>query len=80
MKWGDILTIAGGLILLGMFLTGIWEVIALINLRLPFTPDFPPITWLVRPWIANNKDFALGLAAAAFASQFWLFFHFFLNL
>lgn len=80
MKWQDILSIASGLVLLAMFLAGAYEVVALINLKLPFTPDFPPITWLVRPWIAANKDGALGIAALAFAAQFWLFFHFFLNL
>ena len=80
MKWTDILEVTAYILLLGMFLAGLYEVVALINLKVPFTPDFPPITWVLRPWIASNRNFALFIASLAFAAQFWLFFHLFLYL
>lgn len=80
MKWTDILEIAALMFLLGMFLAGVYEVVALINLKIPFTPNFPPITYIVRPWVAANKNGALAIACVWFAAQIWLFFHFFLNL
>lgn len=80
MRWEDILDIVGGLILLGMFLAGLYEVLAIINLRIPFTHNIPLITDIVRPLIARNKNLSLGIVALAFAAQFWLFFHFFLDL
>lgn len=80
MKWSDALDIVAALILLGFFLAGVYETLAIINLRIPFTPDLPLITTVVRPLVAKSKDFALAIVALAFAAQFWLFFHFFLNL
>ena len=73
-----LLDVAAALILLGLFLMGAYEAFAIINTHIPFTPDLPLITNLVRPWVAAHKALALGIAALIVAAFFWLFFHFFL--
>lgn len=80
MTWVDALDVAAALIVLGLLLAGAYEALALINLKIVFTPNLPLITHLVRPWVMAHKDLALGLSALAFAAEFWLFFHFLLNL
>lgn len=72
-----LLDIAAALLLLGLFLAGAYETLAIINQHIPFTPDFPLITAIVRPWIAAHKMVALAVAALLFAAFFWLFFHFY---
>jgi hypothetical protein len=74
-----LLDIAAALILLGFFLLGVYETVAIINAHISLTPDIPLITALVRPWIMAHKMIALGIAALIFAAFFWLFFHFFLT-
>lgn len=79
-SWNTVLEISAGLIVLGLLLAGAYEALGIINRAIPFTPDLPLISAIVRPWVAAHKDFALGLAAVAFAAEVWLFFHFFLLL
>lgn len=73
-----ILDIAAGLLLIGLLLCGAYEVAAIVNTHIPFTKDLPLITDIVRPWVAQNKMWALAIAALFVAAFFWLFFHFFL--
>lgn len=75
---GIILDIIAALILLGLFLAGVYEAIAIINLNIKFTPDFPTITSIIRPWVAANRKVAILIAALILAAFFWLFFHFYL--
>jgi hypothetical protein len=77
-NWGIILDIAAALLLLGLFIAGAYEAIAIINFHVPFTKNLPMITDIVRPWVAANKMWALAIAALVFAGFFWLFFHFYL--
>ena len=77
-KFMVILDMSAALILLGLFLAGSYEALAIINSHIPFTPNLPFITDIVRPWVAAHKAIALGIAALIFAAFFWLFFHFFL--
>jgi hypothetical protein len=79
MSWNTILDIAAALIVLGLLFVGVYEMLAIINLHIPFTKDIPLITSIVRPWVMANKMIALGIAAIVVASFFWLFFHFFLS-
>jgi hypothetical protein len=74
-----ILDIAAGLLVLGLLLTGAYETIAIVNLHISATPDIPTITSFVRPWVASHKMIALAIVAVVLASEFWLFFHFFLT-
>ena len=74
-----LLDISACAILLGLGLAGIYEALAILNLHIPFTPNIPLITDMVRPWVMAHKPLALGLAAIAFGGLFWLFFHFFLS-
>ncbi len=77
--WVDLLDIAAGLIVVGLLLCGVYEIIALVNLNLHFTPDLPTITNLVKPWVLSHKMLALAFAAVFVGAFFWLFFHFFLS-
>jgi len=52
--------------------------IAILNYHIPFTPNLPTITDIVRPWIMEHKAIALGIASLILAAFFWLFGHFFL--
>jgi hypothetical protein len=78
-SWSVLLDISAALLLLGLFLAGAYEAIAIINLYIPFTGNLPLITDIVRPWIAAHKVIALILAALFFAAFFWLFYHFYLQ-
>lgn len=78
MNFSIILDIAAALLLLGLFLAGAYEAIAIINVHIPFTGNLPLITDIVRPWVMANKMIALAIAAIIFAGFFWLFFHFYL--
>lgn len=78
MQWHILLDLAAGLLVLGLFLTGAYETIAVVNSHIPFTQNLPLITSIVRPWVMANKMWALALAAVIFAAFFWLFFHFYL--
>lgn len=78
MNWNILLDIAAALLLLGLFLAGAYETLAIINNHIPFTGNLPFITDIVRPWVAAHKMIALALAALVFAAFFWLFFHFYL--
>lgn len=78
MKFSIILDIAAAFLLLGLFAAGFYEMLAIINNHVSFTPDLPYITDIVRPWVMAHKMLALGIAAIVFAGFFWLFFHFFL--
>lgn len=78
MKFGVILDIAAALLLLGLFAAGLYETLAIINNYVPFTPDLPYITDIVRPWVMAHKAIAIAIAALVFAAFFWLFFHFYL--
>ncbi len=73
-----LLDIAATLLLLGLFLAGAYETLAIINQHISFTPNFPLITDIVRPWVMTHKMIALAIAALIVASLFWLFFHFYL--
>lgn len=76
MNWGLILDIAAAMLLLGLFLAGAYETLAIINLHVPFTKDIPLITDIVRPWAAQHRMIFLAIAAIVVAALFWLFFHF----
>lgn len=78
MIWSLLLDIAAALLLLGLFLLGAYEMLAIINTHIPFTPGLPYITDIVRPWVMAHKAIAILIAALVFAAFFWLFFHFFL--
>jgi hypothetical protein len=78
MSWRIFLDVSAALILAGLFGCGLYETIAIINWRIPFTRNLPLITDIVRPWVYNHTALALGLAAIVVAAFFWLFFHFFL--
>lgn len=78
MNWQLLLDVAAALLLLGLALAGVYETLAIINNAVPFTPDLPYITDIVRPWVMANQALALAIAALVFAALFWLFFHFFL--
>lgn len=73
-----ILDISAALLLAGLFAAGLYECLALINLKIAWTPDFPLITAIVRPWVQAHRNIALAIAALIFAAFFWLFFHFYL--
>lgn len=73
-----ILDLSAALLLAGLFAAGLYEMLALINMHIPFTNNFPLITDIVRPWVMAHKAIALAIAALIFASFFWLFFHFYL--
>jgi hypothetical protein len=75
---GILLDISAALLLLGLFLAGAYEAIAIINLHIPFTSNLPLITDIVRPWVMAHKMVALAIAALVFAAFIWLFFHFYL--
>lgn len=75
-----ILDIAAGLITLGILIALAYEVVALVNLAIPFTPNLPTITSIVRPLIMEHKMTAIIITlfiAAAFA---WLIYHFFIQI
>lgn len=76
MSWGVVLDVSAALIVLGLFIAGAYEAIAIINLHIPFTKDIPQITLLVRPWVAAHKMWFLAISALVLASFFWLFWHF----
>jgi hypothetical protein len=78
-NWKILLDISAACLLAGLFAAGLYELLALINLHVPFTPNFPLITWIVRPWIAAHPQLALLIATLVFGSFFWLFFHFYLG-
>lgn len=78
MNYGIILDISAALLLAGLFAAGLYELLALVNMHLNFTPDFPLITDIVRPWVQKHSAIALAIAALIFAAFFWLFFHFYL--
>lgn len=71
-----LLDVVAGLLVLGLFLAGAYEAIAIVNTHIPFTKDLPLITTIVRPWVAQNKMWFLAISGVVFASLFWLFFHF----
>jgi hypothetical protein len=73
---GVVLDIAAALVLLGLFLLGVYETVAIINLHISATPDIPLITSIVRPWVAAHKLIFLAICAVIVAAFFWLFFHF----
>lgn len=74
--WRVILDISAALIVLGLFLAGAYEAIAIINTHIPFTKDIPQITMIVRPWVAAHKMWFLAISAVILAAFFWLFWHF----
>jgi hypothetical protein len=78
MNYGILLDVAAALLLLGLFAAGAYEALAVINTHIPFTPNIPLITDIVRPWIAAHKMVALAIASVVVACFFWLFFHFYL--
>lgn len=78
MNWYILLDIAAALLILGLCLAGAYETLAIINAHVPFTPNLPYITDIVRPWVMAHKAIAILIAALLFAAFFWLFFHFFL--
>jgi hypothetical protein len=79
MSWHLLLDIAAGMIVIAILLAGIYEVIALVNLHIPFTQNIPLITTIVRGWIKNNQILGVTLAAIASFAFFWLLLHFYLN-
>ena len=73
-----ILDVSAACLLAGLFAAGLYECLAIINMHIPFTANFPLITNIVRPWVIAHKAIALAIAALIFAAFFWLFFHFYL--
>lgn len=73
-----ILDIAAALLLLGLLLAGVYEMLAIINLHISFTPNFPPITAIVRPWLATHKLVGVTIAALVVGAVCWLILHFYL--
>lgn len=73
-----LLDVVAALLLLGLFGALAYEMVALINVALPFAHNWPLITDIVRPWVAAHKELALGIGALILAAFFWLFFHFYL--
>ena len=79
MNFHILLDISAGALILGLFLAGAYETIAIVNTHIAFTPNLPLITSIVRPWVMANKMWALAIASVVVAAEFWLFFHFFLS-
>jgi hypothetical protein len=79
MNYGLILDVAAAFLLLGLFLAGAYEALAIINNYVPFTGHIPYITDIVRPWIAGHPGWSLLIATIIFADLFWLFGHFYLT-
>jgi hypothetical protein len=76
-KLAVILDISAALILLGMFLAGAYEAIAFLNFHIPFTPNLPFITTIVRPWVATHRSLFIVLVALVVASIIWVSIHFY---
>lgn len=79
MSWSAMLDVASALILLGLFLLGAYETLAIINAHIAFTHNLPYITDIVRPWVKAHKMIFLAISAIIVAAFFWLFFHFVLG-
>lgn len=76
LNWRLVLDVSAAFIVLGLFLAGAYEALAIINNYIPFTKDIPQITAIVRPWAMANKMWFLAISAVIVAALFWLFWHF----
>ncbi len=61
-----LLDLAAGMLLLGLLLAEAYEVIAVVNIHIPFASNLPLITDIVRPWVMSHKMIALVVSPFSF--------------
>lgn len=74
----DLLTIAALLIVIGVLLAGLYESVAVINQYIPFTPNIPTITDIIRPWVSTHITLAQIIFSALVGGVVFVFIHLFL--